>query len=1015
MWRGLRRVRAVTAVGCQSQSPFPFRTASPPKHQNTTQRRHLHLSSLFSRYLISSPPPPPPSSSSSSFPSPLFWPLDILPPHNLTSSSSSSSLPLSIPILSPSALQPPFPTLPFQGSSSSSFFSSSSDILSIPTMFKRNPTTTNSTNTINNNGSSSSNNNTNAVKSNGAPKQATLSFANKPFQRPGLLSSTRPGPGKPLPASSLNALPSRVPPQHHQSRPSPSSNGFLKSSGASTTIINNTPTLASTSQRSSLGKRAAGSQQALRRALQSENSFSEEPSTKFNDDKAPLTAKDALKSAVNCWDEDDFEFDDMDLLEAGLTSTKPATTTAKTTTTITSSNPTKPVLSTPIPRNVSAKQKSPPSNSANLWKKQFELTPEVKEDPQPVEPAPKKRRTLPWKVKQQDAELAAILPPDPPKPVETPQPTKTAPWDKSASAVKAAKIDLKGKLQQQKRAISTSSLGGQQSSTLRGSKPTKHYMSNEQMHVLDMVVNEGESVFFTGSAGTGKSVLLREIITGLRKKHKNYDSVAITASTGLAACNIGGVTLHSFSGIGLGRESVEQLVKKIRRVPKSKSRWSRTKVLIIDEVSMVDGDLFDKLEGVARTLKNNGRPFGGIQLVVTGDFFQLPPVPDNGKAAKFAFEANTWSNCVDHTILLTHIFRQKDPVFAGMLNEMRLGMLSPASIANFKKLNRKLEFDDGLQATELFPTRREVDNANAKQLRGLPGEVYTYAAIDESAILDQQQREKLLSNCMAPPILELKKGAQVMLVKNMDETLVNGSLGRIVAFMSEKTYSLVQDELPGGEDAIFGSQGEPFELRDRSDKERMIFERYASEQSATNTVKKYPLVQWSIADGTQRRTLMLPEAWKFELPTGEVQASRKQVPLILAWALSIHKAQGQTLDRVKVDLNKVFEKGQAYVALSRATTQEGLQVLGFDARKVMAHEKVRVFYKSLTSAEAAVRAAAAPAPQATASTSASASTSARGKVQSLNEDDFPDDEDVLEAVGLGGAGGSSRLKKFAYS
>ena len=138
-----------------------------------------------------------------------------------------------------------------------------------------------------------------------------------------------------------------------------------------------------------------------------------------------------------------------------------------------------------------------------------------------------------------------------------------------------------------------------------------------------MVVEKQKSVFFTGSAGTGKSVLLREIIASLRKKHfKEPDRVAITASTGLAACNIGGVTLHSFAGIGIGNNSIPELVKKIKRNPKAKHRWMRTKVLIIDEVSMVDGDLFDKLEAVARELRKNGRPFGGIQLVITGDFFQ---------------------------------------------------------------------------------------------------------------------------------------------------------------------------------------------------------------------------------------------------------------------------------------------------------------------------------------------------------------------------------------------------------
>ncbi|KAF3903485.1 hypothetical protein ABW20_dc0108288 [Dactylellina cionopaga] len=827
-------------------------------------------------------------------------------------------------------------------------------------------------------------------------KQSTLAFANKPVPKPSLKSlANRPGPGKLLSASGLNTLQSRNPPTNVSSN------------------VSSKPTTSFQRAPSSLGKRPAGSQEALRQALQSENSFSEEPVKKASDEKAPPTAKDALKQAVY-WEEDDFEFDDMDLVELGLSGT---------------TKPAKPAMAAPKTTASSSSHFAPKtqaSSSINEWKKQFTISPEVSSKVKDVtniqkaqsnEPAPKKRRTLPWKEEEEKvqkardaAELASILSIETHnKSFDTPQPAKSAstlPWDKSASAVKAAKLDLKGKMQQ-KRALSTSSMGQQGASGMRGTKPTRHYMSTEQTHVLDMVANEAKSVFFTGSAGTGKSVLLREIITALRKKHKNYDSVAITASTGLAACNIGGITLHSFSGIGLGRESVEQLVKKIRRVPKSKQRWLRTKVLIIDEISMVDGDLFDKLEGVARILKNNGRPFGGIQLVVTGDFFQLPPVPDNGKMAKFAFEANTWANCVDHTILLTTIFRQSDPVFAGMLNEMRLGTLSPASIANFKKLSRKLEFDDGLAATELFPTRKEVDNANLKQLRELNAASEIYTALDESAILDCQQRDKLLSNCMAPPTLELKIGAQVMLVKNMDETLVNGSLGRVVAFMSEKTYAMVQDDLPGGEDLLFGSQGEAHHS-DMSNKQKALYERYSNEQSKTSTTKKYPLVQWSIADGTQRRTLMLPEAWKFELPTGEVQASRKQVPLILAWALSIHKAQGQTLDRVKVDLNKVFEKGQAYVALSRATTQEGLQVLNFDQRKVMAHDKVRVFYKSLTSAEAVAAARAAAAAEASASAT---TTVAKSKVQKVG-DGYPDDDELEE---LNAQPATTKLRKYAYS
>jgi len=188
-------------------------------------------------------------------------------------------------------------------------------------------------------------------------------------------------------------------------------------------------------------------------------------------------------------------------------------------------------------------------------------------------------------------------------------------------------------------------------------------LNEEQNKILELVTEKKKSVFFTGSAGTGKSVLMRSIIDRLKRKFaKDPERVCVTASTGLAACNIGGQTLHSFAGIGLGKEDVPTLVKKIKKNAKFKNRWIKCNILVIDEISMVDGNLFDKLENIARILKNNGRPFGGIQLVVTGDFFQLPPVPDHGKAnVKFSFEAGTWGTVIDYTIGLTQVFRQKDP------------------------------------------------------------------------------------------------------------------------------------------------------------------------------------------------------------------------------------------------------------------------------------------------------------------------------------------------------------------
>jgi len=439
--------------------------------------------------------------------------------------------------------------------------------------------------------------------------------------------------------------------------------------------------------------------------------------------------------------------------------------------------------------------------------------------------------------------------------------------------------------------------------------------------------------------GTGKSVLLREIIAALRRKYaREPDRVAVTASTGLAACNIGGVTLHSFAGIGLGKEPVEDLVKKIRRNQKAKQRWMRTKVLIMDEVSMVDGDLFDKLESIARTIRNNGRPFGGIQLVITGDFFQLPPVPESGRQAKFAFDAGTWTTSIEHTIGLHHVFRQKDPVFANMLNEMREGRLTQDSILKFKQLERPLpKGDESVEATELFPTRQEVDRANTTRMQQLHGNVFLFEARDGGTITNKEQRDRLLQSCMVPAQIHLKKGAQVMLVKNMDDTLVNGSLGKITGFMTEQMFNVYKED----EEAFL--EGGPSEAAIKTEMMKSSL--------GVNSNQVYPVVRFAIADGTTRDLLCKREDWKIELPNGEVQASRSQIPLILAWALSIHKAQGQTLERVRVDLGRVFEKGQAYVALSRATSMAGLQILRFDPRKVIAHEKVRTFYAGLSRAE----------------------------------------------------------------
>ncbi|EOR01180.1 hypothetical protein E3P92_01743 [Wallemia ichthyophaga] len=469
-------------------------------------------------------------------------------------------------------------------------------------------------------------------------------------------------------------------------------------------------------------------------------------------------------------------------------------------------------------------------------------------------------------------------------------------------------------------------------------------LSNEQQKVLQMVVDESKNVFFTGSAGTGKSVLLREIITSLRKKFKKGpESVAVTASTGIAACNIGGTTLHSFTGCGLCNENVNALTQKVKRNPKALKRWTRVKVLIIDEVSMVDGELFDKLEGLARNIRKRPEPFGNIQIVVCGDFFQLPPV-SKGSAPNFCFDAESWTRVIAHTINLRQVFRQRDETFINMLNEMRFGKLSDNSIRIFKSLSRPLVFADQIQPTELYPLRQQVDQSNNGRMNQLEGETKTFSALD-SGELPVDQRDKVLSNFMAPKQLHIKLGCQVMLIKNIDETLVNGSLGRVIDFIDAVRYTR-------GEASKRLEEDEEYDDSVHKARSAALGARKGDPQVSGQPTKKdqgtaYPLVHFLLPNGGYRELLCVPDVWRTEGVNGKIEASRNQVPLILAWSMSIHKSQGQTLERVKVDLSSIFERGQCYVAISRATSLDGLQILGFKPDKVMAHRRVIEWHKTL--------------------------------------------------------------------
>jgi ATP-dependent DNA helicase PIF1 len=488
-------------------------------------------------------------------------------------------------------------------------------------------------------------------------------------------------------------------------------------------------------------------------------------------------------------------------------------------------------------------------------------------------------------------------------------------------------------------------------------------LSDEQQRVLDMAMS-GTSLFFTGAAGTGKSFLLKKIIVQLTTQH-GLENVGVTASTGLAAFNIGGQTLHRWAGIGLGLGSVEVLAKNISngRSKGSKEafkRWQTAKVLVIDEISMIHGDLLDKLESLARKLRSSKLPFGGIQVVLTGDFFQLPPVPDknnrgkDGKPKKptLCFGAKSWPTVIRRQVLLTRIFRQQgDNKLINMLSAMRLGKLTAEIIREFQALSRQVNYHDGIMPTRLFPTKRQVAFANAEEMNKLPGRLFRFQA-SETGSVDSEQRSKLLENVMAVQLLELKIGAQVLMIKNIDDYIFNGSPGRLISLVTStnewlqiqphvELYNLVLNN--GGIVPTADAQRELDALD--PEVQKCLLSGAKSDPSFLR-----PVVSFVVPGGTLVRVVDIAEfSVETPPPDAKVLAARHQFPLILSWAMSIHKAQGQTLDRVVVDLGEAFEVGQAYVAVSRATCADRLQVLRFKESVVKVDPTVIEFYNRLES------------------------------------------------------------------
>ena len=432
-------------------------------------------------------------------------------------------------------------------------------------------------------------------------------------------------------------------------------------------------------------------------------------------------------------------------------------------------------------------------------------------------------------------------------------------------------------------------------------------MNTAQQAAFD-AIESGKSIFLTGPGGTGKSYMLNELWKRSSKE------ISLTAMTGCAALllNSKAKTLHSWAGVGLGTDVVPLLVSKIRKSRRAALRWLKTDVLVIDEVSMMTPDLFEKLDEVGRKVRRNELlPFGGLQIVLVGDFFQLPPI----STQSFVFESPLWKKLALETHELTEIVRQKDPVFQTILNEARHGELTKASV---KLLRKRMNLDYKsltVQPTMLFTRRVEVDQINTRELKKLTTERHVFkattvfnpsantAGLTVSSPDVQTAVQKLDGNAAYTPELVLAVGAQVMLLYNLNHEagLVNGSRGVVVDF----------------------KKAEPDDAKALIKRDETLM----------------PVVEFKSGD---RRTI--------DYNTWEVQdfpgVLRKQIPLKLAYAVTIHKAQGATLDCALIDVgDRTFEYGQAYVALSRCKDIESLYVHDLDAAAFRANPKVKEFYQ----------------------------------------------------------------------
>ena len=382
------------------------------------------------------------------------------------------------------------------------------------------------------------------------------------------------------------------------------------------------------------------------------------------------------------------------------------------------------------------------------------------------------------------------------------------------------------------------------------------------------ILKSGQNVFITGSAGTGKTYLLNQYIEYL-KERQIYPT--IVAPTGIAASHLKGQTIHSFFALGIRDTVVDNgYVDFLLDKSYLKSRFSKLKVLIIDEISMVSPEIFSSMDKVLRAFKNNPEPFGGVQVVISGDFFQLPPVSRVFKEKRFAWQSPVWKSLALKSCYLQEKFRQKDERLIEVLDDIRTGTISAKSREMLDSRYMK-ELHSDFTPTKLYTHNIDVDRINLEELHTLKGQPQVFKYTSKGSA---KNIEKIFKTALVLEELTLKKDAVVIFIKNNPEKgYVNGTTGVIIGFESD-----------------------------------------------------IPIVKTS----TGQKIRVVAEDWTIENEAGETIATVSQVPLRLAWAITIHKSQGMTLDAAEIDLSKTFEVGQGYVALSRIKSIEGLRLMGLN-------------------------------------------------------------------------------------